>query len=1026
MLNNILGKSKIKNDISSVNKWGKDAAPIAQYPESYGYKGWKKNISPQDFLRLAMFEEMVRHPVAYGNLKGYQQAVISPSNVKRLKPIIASKTKEMDMPWIETHGLIPVGHEGRHRAVAAMELGQSTIPVYFVDTSSRFQKERKEVEEKYKGWPESVRQRYEAIIRPDKSKDYIYLSKSKRPNQPEMYTYGKGNIFISKLPSYESPEHIAKILGHEELHKAVYSASGTKASAGLDKIQGPDMWIAGQLANPKTSKSIFVTQQERDTAVKKDILSNPKLTDAGKTLVMNEYKKYYMHNDNESKNMVIQIDLKKHMSGIIRQKLIKEGFDIDRTMVHGTSLENAQKIKQDMLLKSGTYLYPGRGGMEDARVWSQNSFKNPRVIIVQTPEKLRTEPLSTWVTVGKRAEERQGLDTTYPREQPITKIRILKHKGESQLEEDISENYLRKNNKLIGFADGKPVLKLSKGKYPSLHILNTAYSHLDDDRNVPVVLETRKHYLMEYVKNQEKQKGVKFTKHQKDAYMKEELAKLKNVATRFTTYHNKYMPPRVVIFPDKGNNKKEIISDINHEYGHELEEKKKRLFNLWKQKFNNKTSPTIYGTTNSSEDFAESYALYKGKNITINNPNAKVKERLEFFKNNIQRDNESKDDSKAEIDYVKAGLKPVTMVAGDSKKIQPLKQYAKEKGLIITPQGYGENIYITKTKDEPHLLKLQQLDKDRPNFSTNSNWFKKDSEISGNAFGYPSTAIHSHTANLKNTRGVFEDRFNYQLQGKDTKDWDYLEFIPYRMSYDEVQKVAEERKRATTNHPPLPAQHVINWMIEKKKQNPQLSYQQLEDEWNAMSKEEHKRRRIEYYGYDILKDNQGKNYIYLKPKQYIIDKSTIASVNKTAPGHIFIDTWKQADKWDEKDIAEVIAHEELHNILEKEAGMEASRKLDVIQGGIVQSEQGRILNPSMAHQFILKSEKQKLKERLKEKDFNMQNRPTVQQIDEEYKKLEQDKQSQSDILHYTSYTNPTANQPGFPGQPNFNVRANNV
>jgi hypothetical protein len=206
--------------------------------------------------------------------------------------------------------------------------------------------------------------------------------------------------------------------------------------------------------------------------------------------------------------------------------------------------------------------------------------------------------------------------------------------------------------------------------------------------------------LLEYIKNQEKQKGIRFTKQQKDDYIREEMAKLKNVATRFTTYHNKYMPPRVVIFPDSSNNKKETTANIYHEYGHELEERKKQLYEKWKQRFSRKSSPTLYGTTDISEDFAESYAMYKGHKIIINNPNADIKGRLEFFKNNIQRD-ESKDmasvgDRETHMDLgTITGTKEINI--GGRKLYVITSTSGKE--IVLQPEEY-ERIVHDKSKDD--------------------------------------------------------------------------------------------------------------------------------------------------------------------------------------------------------------------------------------------------------------------------------------------------------------------------------------
>ena len=123
---------------------GKTTVPIADYPESYGFTKKVIQMQPQEFLELTRQESLRRISDVSGkegkayeyifDPKTYEDVVISKKNVARLKPILESKEPIMAEPWVETKKGIPVSHEGRHRAVAARELGMKTIPVHYVET----------------------------------------------------------------------------------------------------------------------------------------------------------------------------------------------------------------------------------------------------------------------------------------------------------------------------------------------------------------------------------------------------------------------------------------------------------------------------------------------------------------------------------------------------------------------------------------------------------------------------------------------------------------------------------------------------------------------------------------------------------------------------------------------------------------------------------------------------------------------------------------------------------------------------
>ena len=119
-----------------------------------------------------------------------------------------------------------------------------------------------------------------------------------------------------------------------------------------------------------------------------------------------------------------RINLGKYDQGEYASKV---DFDPKKTVVHGTSEENALKIIQDKKLREGTYLYPGRGGFEDAAIWASNTRKNPVVIMVEADvdKPLERDFGMGWITLGKRGEERAGLDSIME-EIPIKKIKIFK------------------------------------------------------------------------------------------------------------------------------------------------------------------------------------------------------------------------------------------------------------------------------------------------------------------------------------------------------------------------------------------------------------------------------------------------------------------------------------------------------------------------------------------------------------------------------------------------------------------------
>ena len=123
--------------------------------------------------------------------------------------------------------------------------------------------------------------------------------------------------------------------------------------------------------------------------------------------------------------------------------------------------------------------------------------------------------------------------------------------------------------------DGKPVYYAGgKQNAPKPSVVKRVYSLIPDDKKVPVIFETKKQYLQEYIKNQELANGTKFTPSEKQRYIKTELKEMQPVVSRFTTYHNDYMPPRTVFFTDNKYNKSTPHFEMSalHEYWHEKTE----------------------------------------------------------------------------------------------------------------------------------------------------------------------------------------------------------------------------------------------------------------------------------------------------------------------------------------------------------------------------------------------------------------------------------------------------------------------
>lgn len=118
-------------------------APAYSYPRSYGYRRRKVEMSPDEYMRLAQKGYRDEESRNMSQEEHYKR-VISQSNVDRLKPIIDNPAGKMTIPVLETKRGRILDHEGRHRAIAAKQLGWAKIPVMVVETDKQYIQTRPE------------------------------------------------------------------------------------------------------------------------------------------------------------------------------------------------------------------------------------------------------------------------------------------------------------------------------------------------------------------------------------------------------------------------------------------------------------------------------------------------------------------------------------------------------------------------------------------------------------------------------------------------------------------------------------------------------------------------------------------------------------------------------------------------------------------------------------------------------------------------------------------------------------------
>ena len=170
---------------------------------------------------------------------------------------------------------------------------------------------------------------------------------------------------------------------------------------------------------------------------------------------------------------------------------------------------------------------------------------------------------------------------------------------------------------------GRNVLFNANSNLPKLPVIKQVFGQLPKN-DIPVVFETKQQYIKQYAKNQEKKNKVDFTPQQEKAYLNQELTHMQPVVSRYTTKHNPYMEPKIVVFTDKPITKPQLQQALIHETGHVLYENKPKLRKKWQKSTDPSDSPTVYGTTNKSEDFAESYTLAKLGKLKFDNDSSNM------------------------------------------------------------------------------------------------------------------------------------------------------------------------------------------------------------------------------------------------------------------------------------------------------------------------------------------------------------------------------------------------------------------
>lgn len=106
--------------------------PFVDSPNDFGYMREVRFMSPEQYMIWAKESSGNAESRALTD-EAYEEQVISKRKIDSIKRSMLKANKSIPIGFIEFNREgIPSGHEGRHRAVAAREVGIKLIPVFFV------------------------------------------------------------------------------------------------------------------------------------------------------------------------------------------------------------------------------------------------------------------------------------------------------------------------------------------------------------------------------------------------------------------------------------------------------------------------------------------------------------------------------------------------------------------------------------------------------------------------------------------------------------------------------------------------------------------------------------------------------------------------------------------------------------------------------------------------------------------------------------------------------------------------------
>jgi len=126
-----------------------DCRPFDRKKQGWAHKGHTFNreetthvkmMKPEKFLRTTAIEGIrkygeatqkpMKHHLSKEDVEEYHKGILNKDNIEKYKKVIRSRQGKMEVPYLryDKQGR-PIGHEGRHRAKAAQELGVKLMPV---------------------------------------------------------------------------------------------------------------------------------------------------------------------------------------------------------------------------------------------------------------------------------------------------------------------------------------------------------------------------------------------------------------------------------------------------------------------------------------------------------------------------------------------------------------------------------------------------------------------------------------------------------------------------------------------------------------------------------------------------------------------------------------------------------------------------------------------------------------------------------------------------------------------------------